>query len=285
MANNTIAANAFADLLASVVADAKDNGPVADTTAPAPAKKVAKREGKGRTQATPAEVARPRNAQLVADRRAAEGRTQAPVGKVDVGQRTREQVAKVRKAVAEAQASATQDAREGRTQGTQTGTKRTGLNGKVPCACQQARDAETGKPLVEVCGRDTQRTFAPGHDARLKGALIRHGLAGRKVRIGNEPHVYDATTAAGAWGFREQVANGVANPDSKLAKRARRVAKSGAEGGPKTAKPAPKRVVAKVGRWIYEGEVLAAADGQPVFRYTDKKGATKETLKFAKVAK
>lgn len=215
-------------------------------------------------EATPA---RPRNAQRTADRReVADTRTGAQRARV-AAQAAREETA--------------QAAAEGRTQGTETGTSRTGRNGKVPCACQQATDAETGKPLVAQCGKDTWRTFAPGHDARLKGALIRAGLAGRKVRIGSDATEYDATTAAGAWGFRELVAHGVANPGSKLAKRAARAAKAQAE----DPQPAPRTLVAKVGRWEREGELVTLGDGQTAFRYTTKGGKVVETTKFAPVAK
>lgn len=220
--------------------------------------------------------ARPRNAQRTADRREATPAAPKPTA------------AKRARATAKKEAEATlQAAREGRTQGTQTGTPRTGRNGKVPCSCQVAVDAATNKPLVAKCGQDTWRTFAPGHDARLKGALIRHGLAGGKVRLGSDETEYSVTDAAGAWGFREQVANGLDNPDSKIAKRARAAARREAaqtEGGPKAkAAPKPRKVSAKVGRWTYEGELVTWGDGQTAFRYTKKGGKVAETTKFRTV--
>jgi hypothetical protein len=202
---------------------------------------------------------RPANSQRVADKR--------PVPPKPTKARA------ARAAVKVATVAATQDAREGRTQGTQLGTANSGLNGKHPCACQLAVDAETGKPIVAACGRDTWKTFAPGHDARLKGALIRHGLAGKlvKVRGAGDETEYSATDAAGGWGFREQVAAGVANPGSKLARKARRVAKEDPQ--------VPQAVVAKVGRWEREG-VLVTVNGTEFFRYTTKNGDTKDTAKF-----
>lgn len=213
---------------------------------------------------------RPANSQRVADRKAS--RPARPATR----KATKAQTA--RAAVRVAHEATRQAAAEGRTQGTQTGTVASGLNGKVPCACQLAVDAATGKPLVPACGRDTWKTFAPGHDARLKGALIRHGLLGGKVMVrgaGDETE-YSATDAAGAWGFREQVAAGIANPNSKLARKARRAQQEDPA--------APVTVTAKVGRWEREG-TLVTLNGEQIFRYTTKEGKTKDTAKFVLVSK
>lgn len=119
------------------------------------------------------------------------------------------------------------------------------------------------------CTAETTRTFAPGHDAKLKGFLIRAGREGRMIRVLGEPVEITPQAAAARFGFGHMVAEGIARPA--------RTKKAKADAAP----AAPELVAAKVGRWTYEGVILAAGDGTPVFRYTNAKGAVVDTMKFA----
>lgn len=136
------------------------------------------------------------------------------------------------------------------------------------CICRNFTDTVTGERLV--CKSGTTRDFAPGHDARLKGFLIKAGRAGHAVRrLGND-RLMAATGAAAGFGFYQMVVDGVARP-AKVRK-------------PKQAKVVkPEVIEAKVGRWTYEGVILAAGDGTPVFRYTNKKNEVVDTSKFTRV--
>lgn len=91
---------------------------------------------------------------------------------------------------------------------------------KTPCECSKfsilvnLRQTEDGNltwdaELTTGCGgRETKRTFAPGHDAKLKGFLIRAGLAGHEVRCGDISG--DAITMAERFGFGQMVRSGIA---------------------------------------------------------------------------
>lgn len=138
------------------------------------------------------------------------------------------------------------------------------------CACGNVTFVVDGEDIAPTrCRRSTTRTFAPGHDARLKGNLIRAAIAGHDVRLASGELVSPQHIANG-FGFGWQVARGL---ELGLARIAAKVAKKTA---PKPA--APQVVKAKVGRWIYEGIVSGE-----FFNYTDKKGAAQTTAKFAQV--
>lgn len=133
------------------------------------------------------------------------------------------------------------------------------------CACSlfvavaaDGRDTRTG------CTATTRRTFAPGHDARLKGFLIRAGRDRLHVReVGRGvAHDQHPVQIAERFGFAHMVRDGIA-----------RAAK------PRKAKAvAPRTVTAKVGRWFYEGTM----DDRGNFTYTQKNGQVFTTA-FAKV--
>lgn len=125
--------------------------------------------------------------------------------------------------------------------------------GSVACACTDFADATTGERLV--CGRTTKRTFAPGHDARLKGFLIRIGRAGHLVATPEGTKVA-AAIAADRFGFGHMVRDGI----SRIAP---------ARKAKKATPAAPKTVTAKVGRWEYQGTVTANGE---IFSYTDRRG-------------
>lgn len=126
------------------------------------------------------------------------------------------------------------------------------------CQCGYFVDAVTGQ--TTGCEAETTRTFAPGHDAKLKGFLIRAGRAGHKVRMLGSEDEMSPVAAASRYGFAHMVADGIKRQTKK------------------TKKAQPKKVTAKVGRWFYEGFVT---EGGRLFSYTDKKGASKTATKFA----
>lgn len=132
-----------------------------------------------------------------------------------------------------------------------------------PCACSSvvAIDA-AGRETRLACNATTKRTFAPGHDARLKGFLIRAGREKMHVREVRRGVAHETTAAkfADRYGFGHMVRDGIARKDAK------RVAKKQA-----------RKVTAKVGRWFYEGYVT---EGGRLFSYTDKQGASKTAEKF-----
>lgn len=156
-----------------------------------------------------------------------------------------------------------------------------------PCACGGVTFRSFGKDEVRTCRATTKRTFAPGHDAKLKGELIRRELAGDVVVLASG-EVVSPTYYASRFGFADMVQDGVRRGIAKAqAKAAKKAAKGQTAKVVKSEDEAAKAdelvVKAKVGRWEYFGIVLAAGDGQPVFRYTDKKGNTQDTMKFARV--
>lgn len=138
-----------------------------------------------------------------------------------------------------------------------------------PCTCSTfvAYDVERDVEYRTHCTQQTARTFAPGHDAKLKGNLIRWAVLGYEIRVG------DATKSAEGWaesfGFGYMVRAGIKRSaergQAKAAARAKRV------------KPSPT-ITAKVGRWTYEG--ILSGD---TFIYINKKNETVRTTKFAQV--
>lgn len=168
--------------------------------------------------------------------------------------------------------------------------------------------ARTGCP-----GTATSRTFAPGHDAKLKGLLIRAGVAGHEIH--GMGLVASPIAIAARYGFEQMVRKGIAGglvkaeirnlkkgqrselaeaAQARQAARASEVAASRPEpecddeewanahtdeDKARYADPSEPQIVSrKVGRWVYEGTIK---DG--VFTYTDKKGETKITTMFTRV--
>jgi len=132
----------------------------------------------------------------------------------------------------------------------------------APCSCSLfAAVAADGTTTRTGCTATTRRTFAPGHDARLKGFLIRAGKAGHLVATPEGTQEFPAKVAD-RFGFGYMVREGIA-----------RVAKPR-----KAAKVvAPRTVRGKVGRWVYEGTVTANGG---VFTYTDRQGRQLMAEKF-----
>jgi len=154
------------------------------------------------------------------------------------------------------------------------------MNAKVetteirPCQCSNYADAETGARLV--CNRTTLRDFAPGHDARLKGFLIKVGAQGHKVTVIDFAEDMDAVTAASFYQFAHMVASGIERAKAKAFERMIRETKRQARKTHET----PKQVAAKVGRWVYQGVTSDDPIHGPKFTYQDRKGNQQTTTKF-----
>ncbi|MET7828501.1 hypothetical protein ABZT23_27955 [Streptomyces sp. NPDC005386] len=130
--------------------------------------------------------------------------------------------------------------------------------------------------LTTGCTATTKRTFAPGHDAKLKSALIKWGAEGHEVTRDDDGvnTVADASTHAAKFPFGHMVAAGIARAEAKAAEKAERAAARAAR---KTAPKTPKKVTAKVGRATFTGHM----DGDH-FVY-EVKGKERRTLKFTAI--
>ncbi|MGW4345593.1 hypothetical protein ACWEL8_11030 [Streptomyces sp. NPDC004690] len=126
--------------------------------------------------------------------------------------------------------------------------------------------------LTTGCTATTKRQFAPGHDAKLKSALIRWGALGLEIRR-NEGGVATSaspTKHAARYAFAHMVTAGVKRAEAKAAEKAERAAARAT----KKSGPAPEVIKAKVGRVTYQGHM----DGDH-FVY-EVKGKERRTLKF-----
>lgn len=172
------------------------------------------------------------------------------------------------------------------------------------CACSAYfAEIEGEEDWTTGCNAKTLRTFAPGHDAKLKGLLIRVGSTGASIAYsqGGLRVDSDAETIAKEYGFETQVIAGIARERARAeAKHAKKLAREASklERAAKKAKTNgkeadrafadalaevkvtsrekyPERTTAKIGRWEYQGVVR---DG--VFHYTDKSNTAKSAKKF-----
>lgn len=133
----------------------------------------------------------------------------------------------------------------------------------APCSCSLfVAVAADGTTTRTGCTATTRRTFAPGHDARLKGFLIRAGREGLLIRTPEGGADQLPAKVAERFGFAAMVAEGIARP--ARTRKAKAVA-------------APTTVTAKVGRWVYEGRVTANGG---IFSYTDRQGRNLMAEKF-----
>lgn len=156
---------------------------------------------------------------------------------------------------------------------------RTAKIAKVACACAKvAVRTETGEVRTTGCTAETRRTFAPGHDARLKGFLIRAGVEGHDVKVG-EDEVRDAQAVADQFGFGYMVAEGIKRGAERAFKAELRAMAKAAKKSHET----PKQVTCKVGRWTYEGVITDDPMHGPKFTYTTAKGVQTTTTKFTRV--
>lgn len=144
----------------------------------------------------------------------------------------------------------------------------------APCQCSQfvAYNTESDVEYTTSCNAQTARTFAPGHDARLKGNLIRWAVLGYEIRVG------DVTKSAEGWaegfGFGYMVAAGIKRSAERCAAKAERTMKRIR----KEVEHKAVAITAKVGRWTYEGVVL---NGK--FTYQNKKNEVVSTTKFVQI--
>lgn len=132
----------------------------------------------------------------------------------------------------------------------------------APCSCSLfVAVAADGTTRRTGCTATTRRTFAPGHDARLKGFLIRAGREGLLIRTPEGGADQLPAKVAERFGFAAMVAEGIARP--ARTRKAKAVA--------------PRTVIGKVGRWTYEGTVTANGG---LFSYTDRQGRNLIAEKF-----
>jgi len=148
-----------------------------------------------------------------------------------------------------------------------------------PCTCSLViAITDNDEILTTGCRATTKRTFAPGHDARLKGFLIKAGAAGHMVRVGEDVNT-SAQAVADQFGFGYMVAEGIKKAqDRAFAKTLRETVKAA-----KASHKTPAKVTAKVGRWTYEGQVTDSPEHGPQFTYTNRKGIQTTTTKFTRV--
>lgn len=153
-----------------------------------------------------------------------------------------------------------------------------------PCTCSAvvAFDNETHEVLTTGCTATTRRTFAPGHDARLKGFLIRAGVADQMVRIGDDVNT-NPEAIADQFGFGYMVRTGIKNGKEKAAKKAFAEVIREVKRSAKESHKTPAKVTAKVGRWTYEGVITDDPMHGPKFTYTTKAGVQTTTQKFTRV--
>lgn len=148
----------------------------------------------------------------------------------------------------------------------------------TPCACQHfeieiwnGEVPEGADPADYVdyvgtgCSQKTRRTFAPGHDAKLKGLLIQAGADGHGVRreVGGMASIGKAEKIAEAFGFEHQVKAGIQRLRAQREAKAAKKAEKPAAKAPRTQKQQKAEKIVgitdpatiKVGRWTYEAVI------------------------------
>lgn len=95
------------------------------------------------------------------------------------------------------------------------------------CACGNYVDAVTGESIG--CEEETTRTFAPGHDAKLKSFLVQCYVQGHKVRKLGQRREVDGLTASREFGFSTQVAGAIQRQTEKARKTADMLEEMGGE--------------------------------------------------------
>lgn len=177
----------------------------------------------------------------------------------------------------------------------------------VACKCNTERVGGTDEsPVFGPCGAQTKRDFAPGHDARLKGLLIRLYVAGQSYQVKGQPAQDPMDVARERqWGGyltdakvrEERRAVAKTNRDAAAAQRKaeaaevkkvrdaeKAAAKAASKAAAEAAKPAaqpPKsttvgsKVGVRIGRHVYTAEVTQEDKDTIEVTYTDSKGAVK----------
>lgn len=125
-------------------------------------------------------------------------------------------------------------------------------------------DTQVDETYTTGCEASTYGLFAQGHDAKLAGFLTRAELAGEEIHRQGVTFA-GATDAASRISdkLRDKVAYQLASAALRLAKKAKGAAKKAKTEALVTVE-APKPIKIKVGRWIYEGKVMA--DGTASYR-------------------
>jgi hypothetical protein len=135
-----------------------------------------------------------------------------------------------------------------------------------PCQCntQVIDTLEDGTPVHGSCGAQTKSRFAPGHDARLKGTLL------KLIRSNQEYTVREggALTSSNPATVLTEMGWAKFNVEPKA-----KVRKPKAEKANDKAGFHPVRV--KLGRWIYDANVVSEDVNELTVSYQDKKGNTK----------
>lgn len=146
-----------------------------------------------------------------------------------------------------------------------------------PCQCGDFADAVTGARLQ--CDGVTYRNFAPGHDARLKGFLIRVGREGHPVSHLGSKTTMTPVEAASRYGFAGMVDDGIKRRPKQ---RDVPMVTDAPPTPPTPTKAQPAVVSARVGRWTYEGQVRRI-DGDLWFVYRDSRNNERRTQDYAEV--
>lgn len=155
---------------------------------------------------------------------------------------------------------------------TETETKAMFAKLLTPCVCSQVAISwsDDSEPEGTDCQAVTKSQFAPGHDAKLKGLLIRAGAVGADIRVqsGGMLQHTSAENVAAEFGFAKQVAAGIAKAreenEGKGEREAAKAAKAEASAAAKIAKAA-EREAAKATREqerAAKAEAKAAADAE-----------------------
>lgn len=172
----------------------------------------------------------------------------------------------------------------------------TKTNAFAPCQCLAAvhsaheeivdngtgATAKTGQVIYGQCGSVTQGTFAPGHDAKLKGVLLKLAVRGLpyiftdggmlveadpKVELANRGWIH--FLAASQAKFDRRVAAIAKKSDARVARKVKAAAKAAKV-------ETPAFTVVKIGRWEYAIQAFElVANDMATVTYTDAKGNAK----------
>lgn len=155
----------------------------------------------------------------------------------------------------------------------------------APTACECSRyDAMDPEQLSEAnlesgeydvfdtgCGATTTRTFAPGHDAKLKSFLIRHGALGHDIRR-NEGGVASSASAldhAKRYDFAHMVAAGLTKAAEKAEARRTRAANRARRTADKADPKKPQAVLADIVASEEAKHAAGVAASQPTPEWDD----------------
>lgn len=187
-----------------------------------------------------------------------------------------------------------------------TTTKNTDKDQRNYCQCFTRFDEKQNAYVS--CGEHTAREFAPGHDARLKGLLIRLYVAGKDYTriVGGQAITVDPLTFAKSRGWDHFLLEAGVRHATKVTaaneRAAKRDARISAQAAAKAAKAADKKpstkaldelltlpkarasakagfhpVRVKIGRWEYDANVVSEDVNSLTVSYLDKKGNTVTT--------